>query len=331
MSLLRFGVIGTAWIGTDALLDPASRNPRVEVRAVASRDAERARKYADSNGIPNAHGSYAELLADPDIDVVFNALPNALHGEWTVAALRAGKNVLCEKPFTANAAEAQEVAEIARRSGLVVMEAFHYRHHPLAARLLEIIRSGRLGSLQSVEASFSWDATDDPANIRWSWPLAGGSVMDVGCYTVHIVRTLAGEEPSVKAASASLSSPNVDAEFEASLLFPSGATGRVHSSMRGPFKTWAHVTGTEGELSVSNPVHPQLGAEIEMICGGERTVEKTSSTPSYDFQLEAFTAAVLDGGSVLTGLADAVSNMMVIDEMYLAAGLPVRQPAEPSA
>src|SRR5256885_6357900 len=179
MTLLRVGVLGAARIAPNALIKPARDVAEVEVTAIAARDKAKADRFATKHGIPRVHDRYDALLADPDIDAIYNPLPNGLHGKWTIAALEAGKHVLCEKPFTANADEAVEVAKVEARTGLVVMEAFHYRYHPLAARLVEIVHDGMLGTIEHIETSMMFPLLPR-GDIRWQLGLAGGSTMDVG-------------------------------------------------------------------------------------------------------------------------------------------------------
>ena len=218
------GCLGAAKIAPGALIRPARVLPGVEVRAVAARDRHRAEAFAAKNRVPVVYGSYDELLGDGDISAIYNPLPNGLHAEWTLRALAAGKHVLCEKPFTANAPEAERVAAAAAASGLVVMEAFHWRYHPLARRMVEIIQSGELGVLQRVEAAFCFPLPSRH-DIRWQLSLAGGAMMDAGCYAVHMVRTMAGAEPAVTTATARLRSPGVDRYLRAEMEFPDGTTG----------------------------------------------------------------------------------------------------------
>ncbi len=205
MSTVRIGVLGAARIAPAALIRPARVLDGVQVAAIAARDRNRAGTFAAKHGIATVHDSYDALLADPAIDAIYNPLPNGLHGRWTIAALRAGKHVLCEKPFTANADEAESVAEVARATGPVVMEAFHYRYHGLTARMLDILASGELGDVRHLD---TWLCFPLPvADIRWQLDLAGGALMDAGCYAVHLLRTLAGAEPVVRSAQAKLKSP----------------------------------------------------------------------------------------------------------------------------
>ena len=192
--------------------------------AVAARDRDKAARFAQKHAIETVHGSYEALLADANVDAVYNPLPNGLHGNWTRAALAAGKHVLCEKPFTANADEAVEVAAVAAPSGRVVMEAFHYRYHPLAERARAILDAGELGRVRHVE---TWLCFPLPrfSDIRYDHALAGGALMDAGCYAVNMARLLGGEEPEVVSATAKLHRPDVDRAMRAELRFPSGHTG----------------------------------------------------------------------------------------------------------
>jgi predicted dehydrogenase len=326
---LRIGILGAARIAPTALVKPASANADVEIAAVAARSADRAQAFADRHGIPRVHASYEELLADPDINAVYNPLPNGLHGRWTRAALEAGKHVLCEKPFTANAAEAQEIADLAAASDRVVMEAFHYRYHPLALRVEEIVASGELGELRRVETALCFPLPKF-SDIRYNYDLAGGATMDAGCYAVHMARTFGGgETPEVVSASAKLRDSRVDRAMTAELRYPSGHTGRVQCSMWSSalLKISAKVTGSRGSISILNPVAPQAYHRVSVRVGGARRAERFPRRPSYSYQLDAFAAAIQEGTPVKTSAADAVNTMSVIDAIYRAAGLPLRQPS----
>ena len=223
---MQIGVLGAARIAPPALIKPAKANNDVVVAAVAARDVSRAQAFAAKHDIARVHDSYEALIADPDLDAVYNPLPNGLHGRWTRAALAAGKHVLCEKPFTANAAEAREIAELAAKSDRVVMEAFHYRYHPMALRIEEIIASGELGKLKRVEAALCFPLPKF-SDIRYNYSLAGGATMDAGCYAVHMVRTFGGSTPEVVSAQAKLRDPQVDRAMTAEVQFADGHTGRI--------------------------------------------------------------------------------------------------------
>jgi len=325
---VRIGILGAARIAPSALINPARGNAEVVVAAVAARDLSRAEAFAAKHGIARAHGSYAALIADPDVDAVYNPLPNGLHGRWTRAALTAGKHVLCEKPFTANAAEARAIAELAAKSDRVVMEAFHYRYHPLTLRVEQIIASGELGRMERVEAACCFPLPRF-SDIRYDYSLAGGATMDAGCYAVHMVRTFGGSTPEVVSAQAKLQDPRVDRAMAAELRFASGHTGRVRCSMWSTtlLQLSAKVVGDRGELRVLNPLTPQVYHRLSVRSADGHRVERFPRRASYAYQLEAFAAAVLRGEAVKTTPIDAIENMSVIDEIYCAAGLPPREPS----
>ncbi|CAM4222326.1 Glucose--fructose oxidoreductase precursor [Mycobacterium basiliense] len=315
-----------------ALINPAKANAEVVVTAVASRDKSRAHAVAAKHGIARVHQSYQALLADTAVDAVYIPLPNGLHGQWTTAALAAGKHVLCEKPLTANATEARAIAELAAMSDRVVMEAFHYRYHPLVLRVEQIIASGELGTLQRVEASMCFPLPKF-SDIRYNYSLAGGALMDAGCYAVNMVRTFAGATPEVVAAQAKLRSPEIDRAMTAELRFAGGCTGRVRCSMWSSdlLNISARVVGDAGEVRVLNPVVPQLFHRLSVRSARGKRTERLPRRTSYSYQLEAFADAVLRGQPIKTTPEDAVENMTVIDAIYRAAGLPLRNPSKTSS
>jgi predicted dehydrogenase len=325
MDTVRIGLLGAARISPAALVKPARASSEAEVVAVAARDRGRADAFAGKHGIPRVLDSYAALLDDPDIDAIYNPLPNGLHAEWTIAALEAGKHVLCEKPFTANTAEAEDVAAAADRTGLVVMEAFHYRYHPLAHRMREIVAGGELGTVQHVETALCFPLPKF-SDIRYQYELGGGATMDAGTYTVHAARLLGGGEPTVTAARAKLRNPDVDRAMQAELAFPGGHTGRVTCSMWSSdvLKTYARVRGDRGELRVINFTSPQMWHRMRVTVDGTTRTERFTRRPSYEFQLDAFTAAVLRGEPTLTPPTDSVANMRVLDAIYSSAGMRLR-------
>jgi predicted dehydrogenase len=325
--ILRIGILGAARVAPNAIIKPARDNTETEVVAVAARDPQRAKDFADKHGVPRIVGSYADLLADREVDAVYNPLPNGLHGRWTLAALEAGKHVLCEKPFTANADEARTVAKAAKESGLVAMEAVHYRYHPLARRMREIVASDELGPIRHVEASFCFPLLNG-GDIRYNRELAGGALMDAGCYAVHIVRMLADAEPEVVAVKAKLRNLDVDRAVTAELRFPSGATGVVRCSMLGArvFQISAKAVGARGEMRVINPLAPHMYHRLSVRGADGRRVERLTRRPSYAFQLDAFAGAALRGEPLLTPLSDSIANMSVIDSIYRAAKLEPRRP-----
>jgi predicted dehydrogenase len=333
MEPLRIGALGAARITPSALIRPARRVPEAEVVAVAARDHQRAERFARKHTIPTVHGSYEELIADPAVDAVYNPLPNGLHGHWTLAALEAGKPVLCEKPFAANADEAEAVAAAARDHGIVVMEAFHYRYHPLVDRVLEII-GGELGSLRRVETRMCIPLPMRK-DIRYQLDLAGGAVMDVGCYAIHQARTLTGAEPQVTSARAKCVSPGVDRWLRADLRFSDDLTGSFECALwsRKLLSLGARVEGEHGTLTVTNLTGPQYFHRVvvrtrDAGTGAEsKRRERVKGEHTYWYQLKAFVAAVREGAPYPTTPADAIANMRVIDAAYRAAGLEPRRPS----
>ena len=325
MSTVRIGILGAARIAPAGVVKPARDNSEAEVLAVAARDRTRAEQFAAKHGISTVHDTYDTLLADPAVDAIYNPLPNGLHAEWTIAALEAGKHVLCEKPFTANTTEAEAVAATAARTGLVVMEAFHYRYHPMAQRMRDIVESGELGTTRHVETALCFPLPKF-SDIRYQYDLAGGATMDVGTYTVHLARLLGCEEPTVRSAEAKLRSPDVDRAMRAELQFPGGHTGRITCSMwsKWVLQTYARVTGDRGELHVVNPTNPHVWHRMRVKVDGSTRTEKFTRRPTYEFQLEAFCAAMLRGEPTLTPPPDSIANMRVIDAIYVAAGMTPR-------
>jgi len=325
---VRIGCLGAARIAPAAIVRPAREVAGAELVAVAARSATRAREFASKHHIPKVHDSYDALVDDPDIDAVYIPLPNGLHGRWTIRAIRAGKHVLCEKPFTANAAEAEEVAAAAAGTGLVVMEAFHWRYHPLAERMLELIRSGELGGMRHVQTAMCFPLLSSQ-DIRWQPQLAGGALMDAGCYAVHMARTLAGTEPEVVAARARLRRPGIDRYVQANLRFPDGTTGRITTSMWSGrvLDISARVDCESGTVSAFNPAAPQHFNLLTIRTGSRTQRTRVRGQSTYHYQLEAFVDAVENGKPVLTGLDDAIANMRVIDAIYRAAGMEPRLPS----
>jgi predicted dehydrogenase len=322
MSPVRLGVLGAARITPAAIVKPARNSTDAELVGIAARDRARGDAFATKHGVPRVFDSYADLLADPDIDAIYNPLPNGLHAEWTIAALEAGKHVLCEKPFTSNAQEAEAVTAVADRTGLVVMEAFHYRYHPLAARMRTLVESGELGTIQHVEAALCFPLPKF-SDIRYQYDLGGGATMDVGSYTVHLTRLLGLEEPTVTSAMAKLRTPDVDRAMTAEVAFPSGHTGRITCSMWSTdvLKTFVRARGSRGELHVINPTNPQMWHRMRVKVDGVSRTERFSRRPTYEFQLDAFIAAVLRGEPTLTPPSDSIANMRVLDAIYVAAGM----------
>ncbi|MFM9962512.1 MAG: Gfo/Idh/MocA family protein [Planctomycetaceae bacterium] len=328
---VRIGLLGTARIAKMALLSPARQHSRVEVAAVASRSEEKARQYAQANRIPRSFASYQALLDDPEIEVIYNPLPNHLHAEWSIKALQAGKHVLCEKPIASNAEEARAMQVAATQSGRQLIEAFHFRYHPLAARLQQIVTSGELGTIQHLEAKFCVFIPGKKKDIRFAYATGGGACMDVGCYAVNVCRFLAGSEPVVASASARLIQPEVDQWMTSELQFPGGVSASVTVSLRSQIWNWrafVEVTGERGTLTVLNPFLPQFFHRITVQTTAGRRRETVSRQPSsYACQLAALVDSLRGGAVMPTDASDGIKNMTTIDAIYSAAGL--RRRGEP--
>jgi predicted dehydrogenase len=328
MTPLRLGVLGAARIAELAIVKPAHATG-TRLVAIAARDRQRAAAFATTHGVERVAASYPDLLADPEIEAVYNPLPNALHGPWNLAAVKAGKHVLSEKPFAANADEATEVRDAGHRAGVVVADGFHYLYHPVMRRLLDLLAAGELGELTGVEATvFMPDpGVGDP---RWSFDLAGGALMDLGCYALHAHRALAkwgGGEPRVVQAKAGerAGASQVDEWLDADLAYPSGVTGSARCNMAADrWEMTCRVVGTRGSATVMNFVQPHLDDRVVVDVGPDRRVEHLGTRSSYIHQLEAFIAAVRRGAPMPTDADDAVATMRLIDDCYLAAGLDPR-------
>ncbi|GAB3570688.1 Gfo/Idh/MocA family oxidoreductase [Amycolatopsis endophytica] len=324
MEPLRIGILGAARIAATAIVAPAHDTGHRLV-AIAARDRGRAEAFAAQHGVERVAASYADLLADDEIDVVYNPLPNGLHGRWNLAAVRAGKHVLTEKPFAANAAEAREVTAAAAAAGVRVVEAFHYHYHPVLLRLHELLDSGELGELRSAKAELLIPAPAE-TDPRWSFDLAGGALMDVGCYGLHAVRGLApwaGGAPVLESASGTVRAghPGVDETMDARLTFPGGATATMRCDMAAAEVRFAlRLTGTRGEATAVNFVRPDTDDRLLV---GDR-VEHPGRRPSYSYQLAAFAAHLREGAPPRDDPADTVATMTLIDDCYRAAGFPLR-------
>ncbi|MDH6438298.1 putative dehydrogenase [Streptomyces sp. SAI-144] len=325
---LRIGILGAARISGASLIGPA-RATGHRVVAVAARDRSRAEGYAAEHGVERVAGSYSELIADPEVEVVYNPLANGLHGPWNLAALAAGKHVLSEKPSASNAEEAAEVREAAAKAGTVFMEAFHYLFHPVTRRLHEVLASGEIGELRHVEAMVAIPAPPD-TDPRWSLPLAGGAVMDLGCYSLHALRMLApwaGGAPRLVSARGGqrAGAPGVDEWLDADLAFPGGATGSARCHMAyDRLEMSCRITGSRGEVFAPNFVLPHTDDRVVVRTGDRERTERLGTRSSYTYQLEAFADRVRGGAPLPLDADDALTTMTLIDAAYRAAGFEPR-------
>jgi len=330
---LRIGVLGAARIADLAIVQPA-RLTGHRLVAVAARDHRRAEDFAQRHGVERALPSYADVLADPEVEAIYNPLANALHGLWNLAAIQAGKPVLSEKPFASNADEARAVRDAAAAAHVTVMEGFHYLYHPVTRRLHELLNSGELGQLRAVETDLFMPAPDD-GDPRWSHELAGGALMDLGCYCLHAHRFLApwaGGPPRLAAARAGerAGHPGVDEWVDADLEFPAGATGRVRCNMAAGHRRYhCRIVGSRGEAVALNFVEPHQDDRIVVTTAAGTRTEELGRRSSYTYQLEAFAAHLRQGTPLPTDADDALVNMQLIDDCYRAAGLSPRPAHQP--
>jgi predicted dehydrogenase len=326
---LRFGVLGAAHIVPNALIKPAQQLAQVAVDAIAARDQARAHAFAVTQSIPRVMGSYDEVVDASDIDAIYIALPNSLHCEWAIRALRAGKCVLCEKPLAANEQEAARMAEVAQETGLVLAEALHYRYHPLARRIYQLLQGGTIGRITELECHFS--APSLPNNIRFDWDLAGGVTMDLGCYLLDMLHYFSGSTPRVREAAAVMGPPSIDVAMKAILELEDGATARMSCSMtpHTPAEAGFAAKGERGELLVTNPVAPHHGHQLALKTDGKVRMETVEGDTTYTHQLRAFVAAVRGEESMATTGSNGILNMRLIDEVYRAAGLTPRGTVPP--
>jgi predicted dehydrogenase len=325
MDRVRWGVLSTADIARKKVIPGMRRARLVEVVAIASRDEATARRTADELAIPRAHGSYEALLADPEVDAVYIPLPNHLHAEWTIAAVRAGKHVLCEKPLAMTSADAERMGRAADEARVLLMEAFMYRHHPSWVAVVELARAGRIGRLTTVQSWFSY-YNDDPTNIRNIAAAGGGALYDIGCYNVSLSRLLFDAEPTdVQAVVTRDADSGTDILTSALLRFGDGlatftCSTRVETDQR------VHIYGTDGRISIDIPfnIPPELPTQVHVVHGGDAPVAPDVETftfepaDPYGVEVDAFSAAVLEGRPSPVPWSDAVANLRVIERVFAA-------------
>ncbi len=315
---IRWGVLSTAKIGTVKVIPAMQHGRFCEVTAIASRDLERAEADARQLGIPKAYGSYEELLADPDVDAIYNPLPNDLHVPWSIKALEAGKHVLCEKPIALTAAEAQTLVDVlARHPHLKAMEAFMYRFHPQWRRTKELVRSGALGELRAIDSIFSYFNVD-PSNIRNQAEHGGGGLMDIGCYNISLSRFVFDDEPTRVSAIVDYDPRfKTDRLVSAVLDFPAGAATFTCSTQLAPYQR-VQILGTSGRIEIEIPFNAPPDQPCRLWYAHDGTTDEIvfDITDQYTLQGDAFSQAILDDTPVPTPLADAVANMRVLEAVY---------------
>ena len=316
--MTRIGLLGASRIAPYAIIEPARERNDVQVVAVAGRDRERAGRYATEWEIPSVASSYAELIEQPDVDLVYVGLPPALHREWTIRALESGKAVLCEKPFALNATEALAMTRSSAACNRPLIEAFHYRFHPTMHRALSIVRDD-LGPLHSMRAVVTGPGPANPDDFRWRADLGGGALLDLGCYGMHALRTLAGSEPTIRSARM-VTRQSVDVITEAEIAFASCPEASMTCSFDSPaFTNSLHIVGERGTLDVEGFMFPQYHGRLRLTLDGVMREEPLPPGTTFAAQL-AHVVDVLKGRvAPLTGGRDAVANMQVLDGIHAMA------------
>lgn len=322
---LRIGIMGTAKIAR-SFTQGVSTSQQVSIAAVASRDPAKAQAFAGAFGIPKSFGTYDALLADADIDAIYNPLPNGLHAAWSIRALRAGKHVLCEKPLSANAAEARAMFAAAREHGVHLREGFPYLSHPQTLKMRELLDAGLLGTLRLVQASFAFTLSD-AGNARWDPALAGGALMDIGVYPVSLIRVIAGEMPLRVQAAARWHASGVDRALAATLEFSSGLLAQLTCSFEGSLHRQALIVGSQGviETSFSNHTHAETPGDLYLREGsgtrGPRRAIHTDAANGFQAEAEAFAALIRGDPDAWNGATEreSVDIMTIIDALLDSA------------
>ncbi|HEX8032153.1 MAG TPA: Gfo/Idh/MocA family oxidoreductase [Vicinamibacterales bacterium] len=317
-SCLKWGILGTARI--NRRLIPAIRLARrSELVAVASRDRARAEAYAREWSIPQALGGYQALLEDAAIDAVYIPLPNTDHVPWTLAAIAAGKHVLCEKPLALTTADVDRIAAAAATTKVVVEEGFMYRHEPMTARVMTLINAGAIGTVRAIVSGFTF-ALDSAPNIRLDPALGGGALWDVGSYPVTYAQLIAGREPTVVFGTAHRHSSGVDDEFMGMLRFRGGATANIYAGFRAPYRTWLEVLGSDGTLTVPHPFRPGPIETLELERGGSvERIEVQGSPEIFVREVEDFESSVLDGAPTVVSLDESRRTAATLSALSTAA------------
>ena len=320
---LRWGLLSTAQINL-ALIIPLRTSKRNQLLAVASRSQEKAEKYANKYRIKRSYGSYEKLLEDPEIDVVYNSLPNHLHAEWTIKAVQAGKHVLCEKPLALSLAEVDAISAAAQTNNKVVAEAVMYQYHPQVWKLREIVSSGRLGKIRLVRGSFTYSGTK-PDNYRWNPEMGGGGLWDVGIYPLSYTRTLLGMEPLEVFGWQVIGPTGVDESFIAQLRFPEDIHAQFDCSVKVPYHAFMEIIGEQATLVIPKPFMPGLWEKPYLKRGNKTEKIKVKGTWPFSGEVEAMADAIILGRTPPFSLADSRANIMALLALFKSArtGKPV--------
>jgi predicted dehydrogenase len=322
---IRWGILSTAGIGVDKVIPAMQRGDWCDVSAIASRDLNQAKQVAQQLGIAKAYGSYEELLADDELDAIYNPLPNHLHVPWTIKAAEAGKHVLCEKPIALNADEARQLLAVRDRSGVKIQEAFMVRTHPQWIATRELIKSGRIGELRAISGAFTY-FNRDPANIRNNPETGGGTLLDIGCYPITMSRFIFGDEPR-RVLGLIERDPEMGTDRLASAIldFPSGQATFTCSTQLASYQRM-QLCGTRGRIEIEIPFNapPDQPTRIFIhdgsdLGGRNPEVQEFAICDQYTIQGDLFSRAIVEGTAQAIPLEDAIKNMAVIDGLFRSA------------
>ncbi|MEM7327850.1 MAG: Gfo/Idh/MocA family oxidoreductase [Pseudomonadota bacterium] len=320
MAEFGIGLLGAARITDKAIIHPVSVIPQCRLVSIAARDAGRADAFAMQHGVKTVQASYDAVIADPDVDLVYNPLPINLHAAWTIKALQAGKHVLCEKPFAMNFEEAKAMVDAAASNDKRLIEAFHYRYHPAFETCLSWLAADEIGAVREIHAAFDVQIRDNGTEIRHRVETGGGAMMDLGCYPLNWALTVLGEAPRSVTAKATLTPTGVDETLAADLDFESGASAHLTTSMAAgaKFRADLHLIGSKGEIFFTNPLAPHAGGRLRTSTGREAEISPIST---YTHQLAAILKAVQSGAALPTEGDAILRQQAALDAVYAAAGL----------
>jgi xylose dehydrogenase (NAD/NADP) len=316
---LRWGLLGTARIN-QAVIGPLRSSKNSQLMAVASRNRNNAERYADYNTIPRYFNNYESLINDKEIDVIYISLPNNLHCAWSIMAMEAGKHVLCEKPLSTSTNDADKIIEAAKRTGMVIAEAFMYRHHPQTLLVKKMTNEGALGNIQLISGSFCYTNTRQN-NIRLDPELGGGSLWDVGCYPISYARFITGEEPFEVYGNQIQGPTGVDVLFAGQLHFPSGVVAQFDCSFISPRKSCMEITGDRSRITINTPYKP--GLKTKIIVANDQQKKKLSvlGADLYSGEIEDIEQAIIAGAPTRISLHESRANIKTIEALYLSAKL----------
>jgi predicted dehydrogenase len=321
---LNWGLLGTARINK-SLIEPIRSSDNSILNAVASRSHDKAEEYAKTWGIPRFYSNYNDLLSDPEINVIYISLPNSLHAEWSIKAMQKGKHVLCEKPLTTSARDMDLIIASAKSTGMVITEAFMYRHHPQTKLVKQMVENGEIGALQLIYGSFCYINTR-PADPRFDLELGGGSLWDVGCYPVSYARLITGEEPVEVYGHQVTGSTGIDLLFTGQLHFPGGVIAQFECSFITPYKVYLEITGDKGRIIITDPYKPRLRTKILLNRDGRLKSLRIIGADLYQGEVVDIENAILKGNRPLINLEDSRANIVTMEALYKSVRLskPVR-------